>query len=185
MTTQNRSLVVLVMMNIVLLGPSVAGQTRSEASARDKFVGAWRLVSIETIRPNGEVIYPFYGKNPEGLIMYDNREWMSVQIVSDPPAKAPSRSSREEVMAAPSAEKSSAFDSYYTYCGTWSLDTAQQVVRHHIRQSLIPGEVGEDVVRRYVLDGDRLTLRAKTREMGEDHERKLVWQRVPKQSATK
>jgi len=40
MTTQNRSLVVLVMMNIVLLGPSVAGQTRSEASARDKFVGA-------------------------------------------------------------------------------------------------------------------------------------------------
>jgi hypothetical protein len=139
MTTQNRSLMVLVMMNIVLLGPSVAGQKRSEASARDKFVGAWRLVSIETIRPNGEVIYPFYGKHPEGLIMYDNSGWMSVQVVSDPPAKAPSRSSREEVMAAPSAEKSSAFDSYYTYCGTWSLDTEQHVVRHHIRQSLIPG----------------------------------------------
>jgi Lipocalin-like domain len=137
-------------------------------------------VSIETIRPNGEVIYPFYGKHPEGLIMYDNSGWMSVQVVSDPPAKAPSRSSREEVMAAPSAEKSSAFDSYYTYCGTWSLDTAQQVVRHHIRQSLMPGEVGEDVVRRYVLDGNRLTLRAKTHEMGEDHERKLVWQRLPK-----
>lgn len=68
MTTQNSSLVVLVIMNIVLLGPSVAGQKRSEASARDNFVGAWRLVSIETIRPNGEVIYPFYGKHPEGLI---------------------------------------------------------------------------------------------------------------------
>ena len=185
MTTQNRSLVVLVMMSIALLGPSVAGQMRSEASARDKFVGAWRLVSIETIRPNGEVIYPFYGRHPEGLIMYDNSGWMSVQIVSDPPAKAPSRSSREDVIAAPSAEKSSAFDSYYTYCGTWSLDTAQQVVRHHIRQSLIPGEVGEEVVRRYLLDGDRLTLTAKTHEMGEDHERKIVWQRVPKQSATK
>jgi len=185
MTTQNRSLVVLVMMNIVLLRPSVAGQKPSGASARNKFVGAWRLVSIETIRPNGEVIYPFYGRHPEGLIMYDNSGWMSVQVVSDPPAKAPSRSSREEVMAAPSAEKSSAFDSYYTYCGTWSLDTAQQVVTHHIRQSLIPGEVGEDVVRRYVLDGDRLTLTAKTHEMGEDHERKLVWQRVAKQSATK
>jgi hypothetical protein len=54
MITRNRSLVVLVMMNIFLLGPSVAGQKRSEASGRDKFVGAWRLVSIETIRPNGE-----------------------------------------------------------------------------------------------------------------------------------
>ena len=117
--------------------------------------------------------------------MYDNSGWMSVQVVSDPSAKAPSRSSREEVTAAPSAEKSSAFDSYYTYCGTWSLDTAQQVVRHHIRQALISGEVGEDVVRRYVLDGDRLTPTAKTHEMGEDHERKLAWQRVSKQSATK
>jgi hypothetical protein len=94
MTTQNRSLVVLVMMNIVLLGPSVAGQKRSEASARDKFVGAWRLVSIETIRPNGEVIYPFYGKHPEGLIMYDDSGWMSVQIVSDPRQGAVSQLTR-------------------------------------------------------------------------------------------
>ena len=117
--------------------------------------------------------------------MYDNSGWMSVQVVSDPSAKAPSRSSREEVTAAPSAEKSSAFDSYYTYCGTWSLDTEQQVLRHHIRQSLIPGEVGEEVVRRYVLDGELLTPTAKTHEMGEDHERKLAWQRVSKQSATK
>jgi hypothetical protein len=40
MSSQNRSLVVLVMMDIALLGPSVAGQKRSEACARDKFVGA-------------------------------------------------------------------------------------------------------------------------------------------------
>ena len=29
-----------------------------------------------------------------------------------------------------------------------------------------------------VLDGDRLILTAKTHEMDEDHERKLVWQRA-------
>lgn len=181
MTIQNRSLVVFLTMNILLVAPRVGGQAEPDAAAREKFVGAWRLVSIETIRPNGEVIYPFYGKHPEGLIMYDNSGWMSVQIVSDPAAKVPSRSSREEVMAAPAAEKSSAFDNYYSYCGTWSLDTSQQKVIHHIRQSLIPGEVGEDYVRHYVLDGDRLTLTAKTHEMGEDHQRKLVWQRLPRQ----
>jgi hypothetical protein len=178
---QNRSLLILVLMNILLVGPSGAGQAKSDVSAPEKFVGAWRLVSIETIRPNGEVIYPFYGKHPEGLIMYDSSGWMSVQIVSDPPAKAPSRSSRQEVMAAPVAEKSSAFDHYYAYFGSWSLDTAQRTVTHRIRQSLIPGEVGEDGVRHYVLDGDRLILSAKTHEMGEDHERKLVWLRLPRQ----
>jgi Lipocalin-like domain len=48
-------------------------------SVREKFVGAWRLVSIETIRPNGGVIYPFYGMYPEGLIVYDRDGWMSVR----------------------------------------------------------------------------------------------------------
>ena len=164
-----------------MAAPSIAGQAKTDDSAREKFVGAWRLVSVETIRPNGEVIYPFYGKHPEGLIMYDNSGSISVQIVSDPPAKVPAGSSREEVMAAPAAEKSSAFEKYYAYCGTWSLDAPKQMVTHHIRQSLMPGEVGDDAVRHYVLDGDRLTLTAKTHEMGEDHQRKLVWQRVPRQ----
>ena len=67
-----------------------------DAATREKFVGAWRLVSIETIRPNGEVIYPFYGKHPEGMIMYDKSGWISVQIVSDPAAKGRLEDLREE-----------------------------------------------------------------------------------------
>jgi hypothetical protein len=155
-----------------------AGQGTSVPSVRDKFVGAWRLVSIETVRPNGEVIYPFYGKHPEGLIMYDRNGWMSVQIVSDPPPTVPTSSSREETIAASPSEKAKALDGYYAYCGTWTLDLANATVTHHIRQSLYPGERGEDAVRHFVLDGDRLILTAKAHEMGEDHERKLVWQRV-------
>jgi hypothetical protein len=39
------------------------------ASVRGEFIGSWRLVSVETKRPNGEVIFPFYGKHPEGLLI--------------------------------------------------------------------------------------------------------------------
>jgi hypothetical protein len=52
------------------------------------------LVSIETKRPNGEVIYPFYGRHPEGLLIYDRSGYMSVQIVSDPKPTVPLASSR-------------------------------------------------------------------------------------------
>jgi hypothetical protein len=61
------------------------------------------------------------------------------------------------------------------------VNEASNTITHHIQQSLIPGERKEDGIRHYVLDGDRLTLTAKTHEMGEDHERKLVWQRLPRQ----
>jgi hypothetical protein len=61
-----------------------------------------------------------------------------------------------------------------------NLDPSTSTVTHHIRQSLYPAERGEDGIRHFVLDGDHLTLIAKTHEMGEDHERKLVWRRVQK-----
>lgn len=42
-----------------------------------------------------------------------------------------------------------------------------------------PGERGEFGVRRMSISGKLLTLVAKAHEMGEDHERKLVWERIP------
>jgi hypothetical protein len=152
--------------------------SQAKPAAASQLVGAWRLVSIETVRPNGEVIFPFYGKHPQGLIMYHGSGWMSVQIVSDPAAKAPAASSRESVLGAPPAEKAGAFDGFYAYYGTWTFDASNSTVTHHIQQSLTPGERGEDAVRHFELAGDRLVLTANTHEMGEDHERKLVWQRV-------
>ena len=148
----------------------------------ERLIGAWRLVSLETVRPNGEVIYPFFGRHPEGLLMYDRSGWMSVQIVADPKPTVPLSDSREGFVAAPASEKVRAIDGYYAYCGTWTVDPTGQTVTHHIRQSLSPGERGEEAVRRLSLDGDRLTLVAKAHEMGEDHERRLVWQRVPPSS---
>jgi hypothetical protein len=176
--SRNRFLLSLLILGATLLPTALAGQTKPDESVRARLIGAWRLVSIETIRPNGDIIYPFYGKHPEGLIMYDQSGWMSVQIVSDPRPKAPAVSSREGFIASPAAEKVSAVEGYYAYCGTWTVDASKSEVTHHIKQSLVPGERGEDGVRHFVFDGDRLTLTAKTHEMGEDHERRLVWQRV-------
>jgi hypothetical protein len=149
-------------------GPSVA----------ESLAGSWRLVSVETIRPSGEVIYPFYGRHPEGLLIYDRSGWMSVQIMSDPKPTVPTTSSREKFLQAPPAEKAVAIDGFYAYYGTWSVDSSGSTVTHHITGALYPGERTTDATRRLSLEGTRLTLIAATHEMGEDHERKLVWERI-------
>jgi len=141
-------------------------------------VGAWRLVSVETIRANGEIIYPFYGQHPQGLIIYEASGWMSVQIVSDPQPTLPRSDSREAFLAADANEKAEAANGYYGYWGTWSFDPATSSVKHHIVQSFYPAERNEDGIRRVTLEGNRLTLVAKAHEMGEDHQRKLVWERI-------
>ena len=158
------------------------GQTAAPAKIQaTDLVGAWRLVKIETLRPNGEVIYPFYGKHPEGLIMYDASGWMSVQVVSDPKPTLPKADGRADFLNAPAAEKAAAADGYYAYYGNWTFDPATQKVTHHLKDSLYPGERGIDFVRSVTLKGKQLTLVAKTHEMGEDHQRVLVWERAEKE----
>ena len=160
--------------------PAAANQEKMRGSAvADQLVGAWHLVSVETTRPNGDVIYPFYGRHPEGLLVYDRSGWMSVQIVSDPKPVVPNSDSRAGIFAATPAEKASALEGYYAYFGTWTVDPSGATVTHHLRQSLYPGERGLDFVRQLSMDGIRLTLVAKVHEMGEDHQRRLTWDRVP------
>lgn len=170
---------------VVLFAFAIAaiGQDRSAAAGKhglsaEQMVGAWRLLTIETIRSNGDTIYPFYGQHPHGILMYDRSGWMSVQIVSDPKPTVPTSDSREAFQSAPPAEKAKAIDGYYAYCGTWTVDTARSTVTHHIRESLYPGERGEDAVRKVALVGNRLTLTTNAHEMGEDHQRRLVWERI-------
>ena len=156
----------------------LAQQSKSDAGPEKDLVGAWRLVSVETIRPNGEIIYPFYGKHPEGLIIYDRSGWMSVQIVSDPQPTAPKGDSRDAFRSAPLEEKAAAADGYSAYFGRWTIDAASSTVTHHLKNSLYPGERGSNFVRHFTVIGNRLTLIMKVHEMGEEHERKLVWQRA-------
>jgi hypothetical protein len=172
------SLMLCALLAGTLIVPPCFAEQKKSVEVREQLIGAWRLVSVETLRSNGEVIYPFYGKHPEGLIVYDRSGWMSVQIVSDPHPAVPAADSREEFLAAPAGEKAAAAEGYYAYWGTWKVDASQATVTHHITQSLYPGERGEDGVRHFTIDGDRLTLTAKAHEMGEDHQRRLVWQRV-------
>jgi hypothetical protein len=158
--------------------PAAGPHRLSGDKVAEQLVGAWNLVRVETIRPNGDLIYPFYGRHPEGLLIYDRAGWMSVQMVSDPQPTVPQTDTRQGFLAASTAEKVAAVDGFYAYYGTWKVDPLGATVNHHIRQSLYPGERGEEGVRSLSIEDNMLTLTAKAHEMGEDHLRRLVWERI-------
>jgi hypothetical protein len=61
----------------------------------------------------------------------------------------------------------------------WSASPPPMPNSAVISQSLYSGERGIDFLRQVALQGNQLVLLAKTREMDEDHTRKLTWQRLP------
>ncbi len=96
MTTQ---LVTALLMFVTV--SAYAFQTSPPPSSASNLVGAWKLNSIETIRPDGSIVYPYYGTHPEGLIVYDANGWMSVQIVSDPAPTMPKAGAWPELLPLP------------------------------------------------------------------------------------
>jgi hypothetical protein len=149
-------------------------------ATRRQLVGTWRLVRIDVSGPQGPVPDPFYQPESTGCIVYDASGWMSVQIAGPrrqawmAPANRDAGTSEHDARL-----KAAAFDSYYAYYGTWSLDEATSVVVHQVQVSLIPAENGAHYAQTASIDGKgRLILASTDTIKGAPVVRTKVWQRI-------
>lgn len=116
-------------------------------------LGAWSLVSAETLRENGPST-PAFGARISGLLIYDRSGEMSLQIVGE----RPSVGDVETYQALTPEDRMVFLDTYYAYFGLFEVDEAAHVVTHRVRGSLRPNELGINYRRQFGIDGDRLTL---------------------------
>ena len=147
---------------------------------RQQLIGAWRLVTIELSGPSGPIVDPFYQADSQGIIVYDSSGWMSVQIAAPhrqafdvPASQSPSSQTAEQ-----SRRKAAAYDTYYSYFGTWDLDEMTGVVTHYVKSSLIPAETGLSYAQNATLESGRLTFTVRNRTHGKETVRRKVWERI-------
>jgi Lipocalin-like domain len=144
-----------------------------------KFVGAWRLVSIEGNPPGRRFVYD----RPTGLIMYDPSGRMCVNIVLKADRK-PFAPYAKGILTATTEEKAAAFDAYAAYFGTFTVDAKAGTVSHHLEDNLVPGRQGTDNVRWFEFQGsNRLLLTPIEDGKGgvlarKDATYKLLWERL-------
>jgi hypothetical protein len=137
----------------------------SQAPSDRRFIGTWRLVSIDSERPN-----PNRGTRPTGLIYYDTTGHMAAQISpgrsrpSWPPNTAPSPEQAKDAVAG-----------YTAYFGTYVVNEHAGTVTHHREGALNMYAV--DLVRKYEFRRDgRLVL---TPLESQNSGITLVWERIP------
>jgi len=163
------------------LGAVASGER--QATAAQRLIGVWDLVSYEDLRPNGEVLYG-WGRHPSGVLTYSPGGRMTVQFMRDPRAtfaagRAWGRDNQQLLPAATAAEIRAAYISYYAYFGTYEVDERARTVTHHITSSLRSHEVGLDNVRSFELSGNQLLLRLTvTSDDGEERRRLIAWRRA-------
>lgn len=161
------------------------------------FTGIWALAEWSvTHTPSGYVHYPFNG-NAEGHIIYTGDGWVSATLMETDRKHLPE--DRHRLVAARmllnppkdaakqdpklDAEQQKDIDDlkerfclasmgYVAYCGPFEIK--DNLVEHHIKNSLVPQWVGTTLSRQFDISDNRLTLSTSEGEFTD----KLVWQRT-------
>ncbi len=89
------------------------------------------------------------------MIVYAPGGTMSA-VLSATDRPAASAGTWETATDATDEEKVRAFDSYVSYCGTWTVQGDE--ILHHVEQALVPNLIGTILRRRYQSTGDTLRL---------------------------
>lgn len=117
--------------------------------------GCWLLKAYQLEQPDGSVIHPM-GEQPAGLLVYSPGGHMSVHL-SQPGAQPPAA---EQLPPGVSPDLALSYACYSSYFGRYSVDSAQQLVTHHLEGASVLAWAGSEFPRRYALEGTRLTLSA-------------------------
>jgi hypothetical protein len=114
-------------------------------------IGTWALVASEWRRVDGKHANPF-GAGSVGVLTYDAGGYMSAQIMrADRPPGPVTAPTIDAAFAA-------AVPGYLAYFGTYEIDEVRGVVTHTVTASSFPPWTGGQHHRRFVIDGDQLTL---------------------------
>lgn len=142
----------------------------SDAANAARLVGTWILVSNEWLAPDGRVVARPFGAQPVGQLVYTVDGSVSAILTApDRPAGARPREGSPE-------DRVAAYDGLLAYSGAYEV-RGDSVV-HHVLAGSIPADSGADRVRRFVLDGDSLTLTAAPRLVdGEEQTHRITWRR--------
>jgi len=146
--------------------------TVAPADLQEKFLGSWKLISIEG--PNQQ-----NGK-PAGVITFDDTGHMTVQIGrGDRPAFPSGRAKATD------EEMAQAFSTYTAYYGTYTFEPQNNIVIYHLEGSIGPGQIGQDNIRYFELKGNRLRLSVANDGKGgripfKDTTAHFTWEKLPK-----
>ncbi|MFL6450865.1 MAG: lipocalin-like domain-containing protein [Bryobacteraceae bacterium] len=135
------------------------GQDRSGATEiRNKFVGAWRLASLERPGADGKV----HRIDCSGMFVFTRDGQASVQVME-----------RNPPMQGDAGAQQYSAGGYEASWGIYNVDERAHTFTFHIEGALVPSLIGKDLPRAYEFSGKQLIVKS-TRS---DEHWRVAWER--------
>ena len=143
-----------------------------------ELVGAWKLITFEFRKEDGEVIYPF-GAEAQGTIIYTESGRYSGQLMR----KDRPRFAIADQMKGTTEEIEFTYKGSISYFGTYEVDPENKVINHYVEGSLFPNMEGSNQRRSFELTKDKLVLQTQPFKVnGEKVIGVLQWEKVEKET---
>ena len=139
-------------LGVVILFAGMAATTTSgnqdrdgNHGVKDRFVGAWRLVSLETPGSDGKI----HKADSTGMFVFTRDAHASVQVMERNPAPP----------AATGSEQYSR-GGYEASFGTYEVDENAHTFTFHVEGALVRSLIGKDLPRSFEFSGNRLIVKS-------------------------
>ena len=151
------------------------------SQATSQLVGVWKLTNYETKNSTGEILTQAPWHFTDGLLMYDSKGNMAVQLVDDSHPKFPDGKFADIVknQLTPEVLKASLLG-YLAYFGTYTVNEEKGFITHHVKAST-SNTSGTDQQRGFELQGNSLVLtKLASSNLGKKDQltTKITWQRM-------
>ena len=151
-TTLVMTIIALLCVGLIL--PS-GGALAQQKTLKEQLVGAWTLVSNDTIAPDGTKQQPF-GANPKGILILDaGGRYASVSGHPDRPKFKTTSNFRS---AGTVEEFAAAARPFAANFGTWSVNEVDKTLIRKFEIALVPNNDGIETKASVSLAGDELKL---------------------------
>ena len=128
---------------------------------KNKLVGTWRLIEysdFDTV--NNRWTHP-YGDHPKGYFTYTNNGIINLNGSAEKPLDIPPDSEYIRPLTL-----GAVLDNAWGYFGTYSIDSINSVVTHHVKGGSVISYIGTDQHRQFIIKGDTLLIGDPTFKVG-------------------
>jgi len=152
----------------VIVGLSVGGAL-AQPPASSPIAGVWRFQGEVDTRADGSAVQISPADGWDGYAVYTSDGFVSINIMP--------KGRKWKLKTATLKELKKTLQDGSAYFGRYSVDPVAGTVTHLVRTSVEPEFENKNLVRRYAIDGDTLTLSGRTTSNGEAMTFTIRWTR--------
>lgn len=159
---QMKNTILLILLTVITAALSCKpGKTTNDSTKTNKLAGTWKLIEYTDYdTATNKWIHP-YGEHPRGYFTYTNSGIVNLNISAEKPLVVSVDSEYIKPLTL-----GAVLDNACGYFGTYTIDSLNSVVTHHVKGGSVINYIGTDQHRQFILKGDTLLIGDPTFKVG-------------------